>query len=80
MVLVWSLRFDVVLEQDRDAVERAAQTAVLAFLVELGGDGRGIGVEGENRVELGTVAINGIDSREVELDQPRGGPLALLEA
>ena len=28
-------RFDVVLEQDRDAVERAAQLAALAFLIEL---------------------------------------------
>ena len=74
-------RFDIVLEQNRDAVQGAAHVAVLAFLIELAGDGGGIGIDGEHGAELGgPLPLNGLDASEIELDETRRGPLALFQA
>ena len=73
-------RFDVVLEQNRNAVQRSAQVAVLSFLIELGGGCGGIRIQGEYRAERGAVAIDRIDTPQIKLHKMRRGPLALFQA
>ena len=72
-------RVDIVLEQNRDAVQRTAHVAVLAFLIELAGDGGGIGIDGQHGAELRTVGVtlagaltvNGLDPVQIKLRKAR---------
>ncbi len=68
-------RRDVVLEQDRDAVQRAAEHARLALAVALGGDGKGIRIEFDDRADARSLAVDGADAGQVARRQgARGQP------
>ena len=67
------VRVDVVLERDGDAVQRAADLAGLAFGIELVGDLEGLGVGLDDCPQLRSLAVQGLDSRQVQLgDGSRG--------
>ena len=58
-------------------MQRSTQMPGCTLLIELGCYGRGSGVEGEYGAELG---VNSVDTSEIELHEPRGGPLAAIKA
>ena len=58
---------DVVLDQHRNAVKRSAQASGLPLGVECIGDGEGVGVELEDRMERRAIAIERLNPREVLL-------------
>src|SRR5262249_62436877 len=61
---------DVVLEEDGDAVERAAHDPLPALGVGLMGEVEGVGIELEDAVEAGTLLVELLDPLEIELRQP----------
>ena len=75
---------DVVLDEDRDAVERPARAPGLAFGVERVGDRPCLGIDLEHRAERRTGAVDLLDPPEVEIDDlprripPRLHPLLQL--
>ncbi len=71
---------DIVLEDDRDAVQRAAHLAGLELGVQLGGDLQSVGVDAQDGVELGATAVEGLDPIQVALHDVDDGEAALLVA
>ena len=69
---------DVVLDHDRNAVERPAHLAVLALLVTALGQAPGVRVGLDDRVEPRAVAVDLLDALQVHVDQVDGGELAGL--
>ena len=74
---------DVVLEDDRDAVQRAPGLAGLHLGVQFGRDLQGVGVDAKDRIEPGPAAVDGLDALQVALhDIAYGEPpfhVALLQ-
>ena len=64
---------DVVLDQDRDAVERPARAFLRALPVELAGDGQGVGIHLDDGVETRSAPVDLLDPLEVERDEALGG-------
>ena len=60
---------DVVLDQNRNAVERPAHAAGPAFGVEGVGDRRGVRVDLEDAAQLGAAPVDRVDPRQVFLDE-----------
>ena len=69
--------FNVVFEQDGDAVQRATRPTFLPFGVQRFGDGQGFWVNGQNAVEVGAVLINLLDAIQVNLDDFLGSHAAI---
>jgi hypothetical protein len=69
-------RIDVVLDEDRDPVERAPRAFFFAFAVELAGDAQGVGVRLDDRVQSGSAAVDLVDPLQVKGDEAfrRFGP------
>ena len=67
---------EVVFQQHRDAVQRPAQLAGFALLVELVGQGEGVGVEGQHRPQPGAFLVEGLDALLVQLAELAGGVAA----
>ena len=65
-------RGDVVLDQDRDAVERSAYAAGTAFGVESVGDRGGVRVDFEDAAELGAAPVDRVNPRQILLDERPG--------
>src|SRR6185369_15552626 len=59
---------DVVLEQDRDAVQWSARTAFGAFAVERLSNGDRLWIRLDHTAQRGARAIDGLDPRQVRLD------------
>jgi hypothetical protein len=68
--------FDVVLDEDRDAMEGSARAFVFALTIEVSGDGGGVTIQFDDGVEVRALSINLSDAREIFLDQMRSGPAA----
>ena len=66
---------DVVLDQDREAVQRAAGALRPALGVERVGDGQRVGVGLDDAAQLRPAAIEGVDAVEVGLGQRARGQL-----
>ena len=64
---------DVVLDQDRDAVQRAARSPALALRVEPVGDRERVGVDLEHAVQRRPDPVDRLDAREVFVDERPGG-------
>src|SRR5207247_2625773 len=62
-------RVDVVLEQNRDPVERSAGPLVPALLVERAGDITRIRVDLEDGAERGPIPVDRLDPRHVDVDE-----------
>ena len=71
---------DVVFDEHGDAVQGAARTFGLAFLIERIGDGEGVGVEFEHAVEGWAVLVDFADAGSVLLDERASGELAGVQA
>ena len=56
---------DVVLDQDRNAVQRAARALGFALLVEACGDGQGVGIEFDHAVDGRPAAVDLFDPGQV---------------
>jgi hypothetical protein len=61
---------DVVFEQNRDAVQRAAHAPAAPVGVSLVRDRERVGVELEDRIERRTIAIERLDAREILFRDP----------
>ena len=59
---------DVVFEQDRDAVQRSARTALGSFAIERLGNGERIGVGLDHAAQRWAAAIDRLDALQVRLD------------
>jgi hypothetical protein len=62
-------RRDIVLQQDGNAVQRAAHLARLALAVEIGGDLDGIGIQFDDGIQARSGPVDGGDAREVALHE-----------
>jgi hypothetical protein len=60
---------DVVLDDDRDPVQRTARPLRLALLVERAGDRQRLGVGLADRPQVRPLAIDLVDPRQVQLDE-----------
>ena len=70
---------DVVLEEQRDAVQRTARLAARALRIELLGDGQRIGIELDDGVEGGPALVEHVDAlQQVGHHVPRSGALRRL--
>ena len=61
------VRVEVVLQRDRDAVQRSAHLAGLALRVELVGDGQRVGVGLDDGPQFGPALVQRLDPRQVQL-------------
>ena len=60
---------DVVLDHDRNAVQRAARAARLSFGVELVGDRQRVGIDLEDAAERRALPVEGVDARQIFLGE-----------
>ena len=67
---------DVVLDEDRDAVQRPAHALAFALGVERVGNRQRVGIELDDRPQRRTAAIDRLDARGVQLDEPPRGVAA----
>ena len=51
------VRVDVVLDQNRDAMQRAAGTAILALAIQRRGDRQGVGIQFNDRLQARSIAV-----------------------
>ena len=68
---------DVVLEQDRNAVQRADRPRRLELRIQVIGDLQRFGIDQDNGVQGWTALIIGIDARQIHFGQPAGSQPAL---
>ena len=69
---------EVVLERDRDAVERSADSASAALRVEFIGDLQSVRVDLDHRAKFGALPVHGFDAPDVGLGDGAGGVFARL--
>ena len=70
---------DIVLEHNRQSVQRAAELTRLALGVELSGDGQSIGIDFDNRVQARPVLVDGGDAGEIDFYKTLAGQLTTSE-
>jgi len=61
-------------------VERATGTLGAALLVELIGEGKGVGIDFDDGIDRWAGFVHGVDARQILVDQTAGGELAAGQA